>query len=183
VLINGSNLGGDAVTLRLQHPLLPTQDMVITAVDRDDGQLRVTLPDNAAAQTAWAAGLYSVMVIIQNGTTSSQSRVWPLLVAPLISAIAPNPAASVGGAVTLNITCRPQVLPDQRATLLIADREVPAQEHAASTDTLQFVLDPAPVGAGQLVWLRVDGAESLPVKFDPVSDTLVFDDAQRVSIT
>lgn len=183
LLINGSNLGGDAVTLRFQHPLLPAQDMVIAAIDRDAGQLRLTLPDNAAAQTASAAGLYSVVAIVQRGTSSSQSRVWPLLVAPRISAIAPNPAASVSGAVTLNITCRPQVLPDQRATLLIAGREVPAQAHATPTDILHFVLDPAPVGAGQLVWLRVGGAESLPVKFDPISSKLVFDDAQKVSIT
>lgn len=183
VLINGSNLGGDTVTLRFQHPLLPAQDMVIAAIDRDAGQLRLTLPDDAAAQSAWAAGLYSVIAIVLRGTDSSKSRVWPLLVAPRISAIAPNPAASVSGAVTLNITCRPQVLPDQRATLLIAGREVPAQAHAAPTDTLHFVLDPAPVGAGQLVWLRVGGAESLPVKFDPISSKLVFDDAQRVSIT
>lgn len=183
VLISGSNLGGDAVTLRFQHPLLPAQDMVIAANDRDAGQLRLTLPDNAAAQTTSAAGLYSVMAIVQRGTSSSQSRVWPLLVAPRISAISPNPATSVSGVVTLNIKCRPQVLPDQRATLLIAGREVPAQAHAAPTDTLHFVLDPAPVGTGQLVWLRVGGAESLPVKFDPISDKLMFDDAQRVSIT
>ena len=183
LLINGSNLGGDAVTLRFQHPLLPAQDMAIAAVDRDTGQLRLTLPDNAAAQTASAAGLYGVIAIVQRGASLLQSRIWPLLVAPRISAIAPNPAASVSGAVMLNITCRPQVLPDQRATLLIAGREVPAQAHAAPTDTLHFELDPAPVGAGQLVWLRVGGAESLPVKFDPIASTLVFDDAQRVSIT
>ena len=79
----------------------------------------------------------------------------------------------------------PQVRPDQTATLLITKHKVPvpAQAHAVTTDTLHFVLDPAPVGAGQLVWLRVDGAESLPVRIDPISGTLVFDDAQRVSIT
>jgi len=183
VLINGSNLGGDVVTLRLQHPLLPAQDVAIAVVDRDAGRLRLTLPDDAAAQTAWAAGLYSVVAVVRRGSGTTESQVWPLLIAPRISAIAPNPAASVGDAVTLSITCRPQVLPDQRATLLIADREVLAQAHAAPTDTLHFVLDPAPVGAGQLVWLRVGGAESLPVKFDPIGGTLVFDDAQRVSIT
>lgn len=183
VHINGSNLGGDAVALRFQHRLMPAFDVAIAPADRGAAQLRLTLLDDAAAQTAWAAGLYSIMAIVQRGTSSSQSRVWPLLIAPRISAIAPNPAASVGGAVTLNITCRPQVRPDQTVTLLLAGREVPAEAHAAPTDTLHFVLDPAPVGPGQLVWLRVDGAESLPVRIDPAHGTLVFDDAQRVSIT
>ena len=185
VFINGSNLGGDAVTLRFRHPLLPPHDIAIAAVDREGGQLRLTLPDDAAAQTAWAAGLYTVIAIVRRGTSASESPVWPLLIAPRISAIAPNPAPSAGGAVTLSITCRPQVRPDQTATLLITKHKVPvpAQAHAVTTDTLHFVLDPAPVGAGQLVWLRVDGAESLPVRIDPNSGALVFDDAQRVSIT
>ena len=183
LLINGSKLGGDAVTLRFQHSLLPAHDLVIAAVDRDAGQLRLTLPDDAAAQTTWAAGLYSVVALVRRGPSTSESQVWPLLIAPRISAIAPNPAPSVGGAVALNITCRPQVHPRQTVTLLIAGREVAAQAHAAPTDTLHFVLDPAPVGAGQLMWLRVGGAESLPVRIDPINGTLAFDDTQRVSIT
>ena len=183
VLINGSNLGGDAVTLRFQHPLLPAHDVAVAANDRDAGQLRLTLPDDAAAQIVWVAGLYSVVAVVRRGPSRSESQVWPLLIAPRISAIAPNPAPSLGGAVTLNITCRPQVRPHQTVTLLIGSREVPAEAHAAPTDTLHFVLDPAPIGAGQLVWLRVGGAESLPVRIDPISGTLVFDDTQRVSIT
>ena len=183
VHINGSNLVGDSVTLRFQHPLLPAQDVVVAAGDRDAGQLRLTLPDDATAQTAWAAGLYAVTAIVQRAAGAAQSQIWPLLVAPRIIAIAPNPAASAGGIVRLNITCRPQVLPQQAVTLLIGGREVPAEAHAAPTGTLQFVLNPAPIGADQLLWLRVAGAESMPVRIDPVSGTLVFDDAQRVSIT
>lgn len=183
VVINGRNLGGDAVTLRFKHPLLPGLDMPIGAPERDNTQVRLTLPDDVIAQTAWAAGLYTVIATVVRGMSASESEIWPLLVAPRISAIAPNPAPRVGSVVTLTVTCSPQVLPDQTVTLLLAGREVPAQPHPALTDTLQFMFDPAPVGAGQLVRLRVDGAESLPVNFDPVSGALVFDDAQRVTIT
>jgi hypothetical protein len=183
IFINGSNLGGDAVMLRFKHPLLPAQTIDIAPADRDGDQLRLTLPDDTAAQSAWAAGLYSVVASVTRGAASSETPVWPLLLAPRISAIAPNPAASVGGAVTLSITCRPQVLPDQTVTLLLTDREVAAQPHAAATDTLDFVINPAPAVTDQLVWLRVDGAESLPLRIDPVSGNFAFDDAQRVTIT
>lgn len=183
ILIDGSNLGGEAVTLRFKHPLLPQQSIAIPQADREASQLRLTLPDDAPAQTQWAAGLYSVTAEVQRGAATAKSPVWPLLVAPRISAITPNPAASASGAVTLTLTCRPQVQPAQAATLLMAGREFPAQAHAAATDKLTFVLDPAPIGAGQLVWLRVDGAQSVPVALDPLDGSLRYDDAQKVSIT
>lgn len=183
VVINGRNLGGDAVTLGFKHPLLPALDMPIGAPERDNSQVRLTVPDDVIAQTAWAAGLYTVIATVVRGKRASESEIWPLLIAPRISAIAPNLAPRVGGVVTLTVTCRPHVLPKQTVTLLLAGREVPAQPHPGRTDTLQFTLDPAPVGAGQLVRLRVDGVESLPVTFDPVSGALVFDDAQRVTVT
>ena len=124
VVISGSNLDGDTVTLRFKHPLLPAQNIEIAPAHRNSGQLLLTLPNDAAAQTAWAAGLYSVVASVRRGVASSQSPVWPLLVAPRISAIAPNPAARVGSVVTLSTTCQPKVLPDQAVTLLLADREV-----------------------------------------------------------
>lgn len=182
-IINGSNLGGDAVTLCFKHPLLPEQTIDIAPADRDGDQLRLTLPDDAAAQSEWAAGLYSVVASVTHGASSSETPIWPLLLAPRISAIAPNPTAPVSGAVTLNVTCRPRVMPAQTATLLLANREVAAEPHAAPTDTLTFVIDAAPAVTDQLVWLRVDGAESLPLRIDPVSGNFAFDDAQRVTIT
>jgi hypothetical protein len=183
ILISGSNLGGDAVTLRFKHPLLPEQSIAIPPADRDADQLRLTLPDDAPAQGQWAAGLYGLTAVVQRGAAFTKSPLWPLLLAPRVSAIAPNPAASAGGTVTLTLTCRPQVQPEQAATLLIAGREVQAETHAAATDTLKFVLDPAPIGADQLVWLRVDGAQSMPVALDPVSGVFMYDAAQKVSIT
>lgn len=183
MIIEGAHLGGDAVTLSFQHPLLPPNDIDIAPADRDAAQLRLTLPDDALAQAAWAAGVVSVVARVRRGAKSVHSPAWPLLVAPRITGMAPNPAASVAGAVTLTVTCVPQVLPEQTATLLVADREVIAEPHAGATGTLAFVLDPAPLVTNQLVWLRVDGAESLPVILDPVTGNFMFDDAQRVSIT
>jgi hypothetical protein len=181
--IDGANLGGDAVTLRFSHPLLAPQDIGIGAVDRDASQLRLTLPHDAAAQTAWAAGLYGVVAIVQRGDSTARSPLWPLLLAPRITGIAPNPVVRVGGSAALAIRCSPMVLPDQAATLLLADRAVAAELHPALTDTLHFEIEDCPALSGLLVRVQVDGAESLPVILDPVSGNFMFDDAQRVTIT
>ena len=68
--------------------------------------------------------------------------------------------------------------------LLIADREVPAQNHPVDTNTLQFIVETAPVVADALVRLRIDGVDSLPFvrQAVPPPPRLVFDDNQRVTI-
>jgi hypothetical protein len=183
LVIDGANLGGDTLTLRLTHPQRPTLELTIAPADRTAQQFSLTLPDDAAAQTDWAAGLYGVVARVSSADKVQQSALWPLLLAPRITGITPNPAASVAGAVTLALTCHPQVQPGQEAVLVIADREVAAEQHASATDTLDFVLDPAPLGADQLVWLRVDGVDSMPVVIDPATGNFRFDAAQRVTIT
>lgn len=184
LLIDGRNLAGDVVTLRFEHALRPPQDVVIAAADRDGGQLRLTLPDDGPAQTAWAAGLYGVVAHVQRGAAVVRAPVWPLLLAPRITKIdPPSPIAGAGGTVTLTVTCRPQVQPDQAVTLVLADRELAAEPHAATTERLDFVLKPAPPLADALVRLRVDGVESLPMRIDAAGGHFVFDDAQRVTIT
>lgn len=183
VLITGDKLSGDALSLVFKHPLLPPLTVDIATADRDEQHIRLTLPDNGPAQSTWAAGVYNVVADVRHGSAVSSSPAWAMVLAPRISGITPNPAARSGGSVTLSIACHPQVLPDQKATLLIADREIAAQPHAAPTASLDFVIDQAPVGNGQLVWLRIDGAESMPVRIDPANGGFAFDDAQRVSIT
>jgi hypothetical protein len=94
-------------------------------------------------------------------------------------------ARDISGDVTLTITCDPQVRPTQRATLLIADREVAAQAHPTDTDTLQFTVDNAPVVTDALVRLRIDGVDSLPFtrQETPPPPHLAFDDNQKVTIS
>jgi hypothetical protein len=183
VLITGDKLSGEALSLRFKHPLLPVLTVDVATADRDAQHARLTLPDDGPAQSAWAAGIYSVVADVRHGSTLASSPAWAMVLAPRISAITPNPAARNLGSVTLSVVCHPQVLPGQTATLLIADREIPAQAHAVPTATLDFVIDQAPVGNGQLVWLRIDGAESMPVRMDPANGAFAFDDTQRVSIT
>jgi hypothetical protein len=184
LVLEGSNLGGDKVTLHFAHPTLTAQEREIAAEDRDVGKLAVTLPDDDTAQAAWAAGIYAVTAKCQRGVNEQSSNVAPIALGPHISNIQPNPAPRDGGGdVTLQVTCRPQVLPTQSAALLLADREIPAQVLGAASDTLTFDIEDAPTVNGALARLRVDGVESMPFKYDEASRGFVFDDQQRITIT
>jgi Pvc16 N-terminal domain len=186
--IGGRNLGGETVTVRFDHARLPvTKTIAVPSSDRSGAELNVTLVDNAAAQTEWAAGLYTVVVIVTNGGVERTTNQLPLSFAPKIVGIAPpNPVArDISGNVTLTITCGPQVRPTQRAMLLIADREVAAQAHLTNTGTVQFSLENAPVVTDTLVRLRIDGVDSLPFTRQaiPPPPRLVFDGNQKVTIS
>jgi len=184
----GRNLGGEAVSVRFDHARLAvTKTIVVPLSDRSGAELKVTLVDNAAAQTEWAAGLYAVAVVVENGGVERSTNQLSLSFAPKITGIAPpNPVArDVSGNVALTITCSPQVRPTQRAALLIADREVAAQAHPADTGTLQFTVENAPVVTDAIVRLRIDGVDSLPFTRQaiPLPPRLVFDDNQKVTIS
>ena len=54
---------------------------------------------------------------------------------------------------------KPQVRPEQAASLFVGAREIQAQPHAASTSSLSFQVNNAPLGQ-QIVRLRIDGVDS-----------------------
>jgi hypothetical protein len=187
ITLGGINLNGDIVLLRFSHPRIKAaKDVVIPQANRTATEIRLTLPDDAAAQTEWVPGLYTLSAIVKDGGSERSTNLLPLKLAPKITKIAPdNPIQrDANNNVTLTLTCAPQVLPEQRVTLLVSDREVAAEPHAARTDTLQFKLESAPVIKEAVVRLRVDGVDSLPFKRQdaPPPPRLVFDDKQKVTI-
>jgi len=187
VTIMGRNLGGETVTIRFDHARLSiSKSVVVPLEDRSNSELAIVVPNDAPSQLEWAAGLYTVAVIVTHGAAERTTNQLPLSFAPKIVGIAPpNPVAPVSGNVTLTITCHPQVRPTQRATLLIADREVAAQAHPADTDTLEFLVEDVPIVTDAVVRLRIDGVDSLPFirQEDPPPSRLVFDDTQKVTIS
>jgi hypothetical protein len=184
VLVAGSNLGGDMVALRLSHPRRRNDaiEIPIHAVDRNDRELRLTIPDDAAARNAWSCGVYSAQARVDRGGPIQGSNSIPLVIAPRVTGIAPNPVARIGGDAALTVICHPKVLPEQSVVLLIGDREVAALPFASPTDSIEFVVEDASALADQLVRIRVDGVDSFPFRYDPVVGAFVFDDAQRVTI-
>jgi hypothetical protein len=185
--LHGHNLGGEVVSVRFDHTRLAAKKIIeIPPGNRTDSELKVPLEDDAPAQTAWAAGVYTVVVVIKNGSAERITNQLPLSFAPKITGITPpNPVArDINGNVTFTITCGPEVRPTQRVALLIVDREVAAQTHTVDTGTLQFTVENAPVVADAVVRVRIDGVDSLPFKRQavPPPPRLVFDDDQKVTI-
>ncbi len=182
--LDGANLGGDTAAVKFVHSRLPLAQIALAAQQSGSSELQVDLPDDAPAQTVWAAGIYAVTASLQRGATAQVSNVLPIALAPHVTAIQPNPAArDVSGAVSLQVTCRPQVQPGQSATLLLAEREIQAQALGAPSAILTFDVTNAPVLSGSLIRVRVDGVDSLPFKYDATTRGFVFDDQQRITIT
>jgi hypothetical protein len=188
LILKGQNLGGDEVRVRFTHQRLTiVRDELIAADDVTGEEIKVTIPSvPATANTDWAAGLYSVKVFIKRGSDDKEytSNEVPIAFSPEVTTIAPpNPIAPDGsGDVTLVITCKPEVLPEQSAVLLLADREVSAEAHNVSTDQLTFVITNAPLVTDAVLRLRVDGVDSTPYERKDNPPRLVFADNQKVTI-
>jgi hypothetical protein len=180
LLLNGHHLDGDIVTVRFTHPHLPAPIEVPALAGGTEAQVSVQIPNNPAD---WLIGFYRVEIIINKaGEQDRTTNVLPLPLAPQILGIAPpNPVVRDGsGNATITLTTSPQVRPEQRAALLLGDREVPAEDHPIQTDTLTFVAEDAIAGSFH-IRLRVDGIDSLLV--DRSVTPPVFDSAMEVTIS
>lgn len=180
LIIKGYHLDGDTITVRFVHPNLASPIDVPVLGPGTETQLSVQIPDSPAD---WPVGVYTIEVAISKaGEQDRTTNSIPLPLSPVITAIAPpNPILRDGsGNVTLTLTCSPQVRPDQRAALLLGDREVLAEDHITQTDTLVFPVDAAPVGSRH-IRLRVDGIDSLLI--DRTVSPPAFDSDMEVIIT
>ena len=163
-------LAGRRLSEPLLVPLLPG-----TAADR----VKVRLPNDVAVLPA---GLYALSLLAGSGDENErETNAVALAVAPELLTVAPDPAArDPQGDVTLTVTCRPEVRPEQAASLLLGSREVRAEPHPTTAGTLTFEIVRARAGQPWLR-LRVDGVDSRLV--DRTVSPPVFDPTQRVTIT
>jgi hypothetical protein len=176
VTLQGLHLDAGTPEVRLSNPHLDVPGPV-TLGPSTAAKIEVTLTNDP---TAWVAGLYTAAVIVTSGDDVRSTNELPLTVAPRITSALPLDVLRQGDhSAEITITCSPQVRPGQRAALLIGDREVMAEAHAAVTDTLKFVVKNAPVGT-HFLRLRIDGVDSLLVQ-SPAGKP-VFDPDQRVKI-
>jgi hypothetical protein len=177
--LSGHHLEGDSVVVRFTNPRLAAPIQVAPLAGGTATEITVQLPDDPAN---WPAGFYTLAAVVSKaGEPDRTTNELPFALAPRILDITPNPAArDPSGDVTLTLTCSPQVRPEQRAALLLGDREILAQPHPAQTDTLTFLVTNAPTGE-HFVRLRVDGVDSLLV--DRTVTPPVFDETQKVTIT
>lgn len=183
---SGGNLAGDSVEIVFSHTKLPlSKTLKVDPADLADTEIAVTLPNDAAAATEWAAGFYTACAKVTRGSEVRISNRWSFALAPQIKAIAPpSPIARVAGTATLTVTPYPVVPLDQGADLLLGDRGIAAEVRAAAADPLVFVIDEAPVVKDAVLRLRIEGVDSLPYFLDTAVTParMAFDPGQKVSI-
>ncbi len=181
ILIKGHHLAGDTVMVHFSNVRLPIPiDVHLPiAVGGTAKQISVQLPNDP---TNWAVGFYTVdATISKSGEQDRTTNSLPLPLAPQILTINPaNPVVRDGaGNVTLTLTCSPDIRPEQRAALLLGDREVRSEPHPLQTDTLMFVIEEAPIGR-RFIRLRIDGIDSQlidhsvkPPAFNPAMEVMI----------
>jgi hypothetical protein len=178
LLLDGVGLTGDALRLEFVHPAMTTVTMDLPAGTPVD----VTMPDDGDAQAAWAAGVHAVTAVVTRDGRDHRSPVLAIPLAPRVISIEP-PSVTANVAATLTLTCTPAVGMDQAVLLLIADREIAAEPREASSTSVEFKFVPDAAMDGKLLFLRVDGVDSQPLRFDSAKATYFFDDDQRLAVT
>lgn len=192
VTVRGVRLRGSAHRVLLRHRLSPAAlELSPTSVDAAGAELRFSLPEDAAAQAAFAPGQWSLSLrfVPAGDVNQRETNAVPLVLAP-IPVLAAHaglglPAASVtrGGApprVTVELHSRPEVRPEQRATLILDTTESVARPRTTASSPLVFEFsNELPPGARR-VRLRVDGIDSVLV--DKSGSAPVFDASQTLTV-
>ena len=176
LVLTGNNLNGSSIGVQFNHPLFTAPVEVPPLAGGTSTQVSVQIPN---VPGNWPAGFYSIAVLVQRPgeTYRRTTNLLSFALGPKMS-IAPTTAA--GPNITYTVTCVPDVLPLQEATLLISDQEVVAAAHPTQTNTLTFNALGLSAGA-YFVRLRVDGVDSLLVKRNVTPP--VFDTTQQVKVT
>ena len=190
VVLSGFHFDGADMTARLTHGLSDRVHTRPLLPERDDTTVRFALPPVTDPSVArdWPAGFYAVELVV----TRPDAPPWTtnrltFALAPSVSALAP-PAQTVDSQpFALTLTATPQVLADQRVSVLLGDREfapdpggivTPPDPDAPSTVTV--TVDGLDDGS-HVARLRIDCIDSLPVDVTAVPPA--FDPAQTLVIT
>jgi hypothetical protein len=191
ILIAGSSLSAGTATARFTCAKWNVLQSLPVAASGVPDQVRVHLPsvaENSAVMNAWAAGFYTVNldIALPNGQSWPTNRLG-IAVSPLIT-VAPLNAAP--GTVNLTVTCTPRITSDQQqrdaVTLIFGSTEVTPASITTPADvtqptTLTFSI-PSVVAGKYPVRLRVDGIDSLPVRYGGTPPVLSIDTNQQVVV-
>lgn len=179
--LRGHDLAGSSVVVVFNSPRLTQPKRVAPEPNATASRIEAILPNDDAASASWPPGLYTVAVeVTRDGPPErvlSTSEV-PLRLSPVLGGLPVN-APIVGGEATIDVTCRPDVVPEQRVALFVGDREVVSPPRNAQTSMLSFTLANAVPGE-HLVRLRVDGVDSMLIDYE--SQPPSFDETQKATL-
>ena len=157
--IEGRHLDGANTSVRFTNVRLPNALELAPLAGRTATRLQVTIPNDPAQ---WVAGIYTVAVMVQRPGETFQ-RTTNELSLPLAPTVTTPLPLSIGrdgnGDASITLTCRPEVRPQQRAVLILGDREISAQPHPGQTSSLSFLVKKAKPETA-FIRLRVDGVDS-----------------------
>lgn len=175
--LTGLNLDGASVGVVFNNPFFSAPVEIAPLAGATGSSLSVTLPNTPAV---WPAGLYTVAVMVQRPaeTFRRTTSLLTFALAPQIT-IAPATTPAAPG-IVYTVNCNPEIRPEQRASLLIANMEIMADAHVAQTAVLTFTVPDLTAGT-YFVRLRVDGVDSLLVNRGVTPP--VFDPTQKVIVT
>lgn len=192
VTLRGVHLAGTGARVRLSHRLLAVP-IEINVTPADDGRsVDFALPNDAAAQTDWPAGVWRLSLLLtpDGEPDERETNALPMLLAPapVISADAPLglPAASVTREtgppplVRVILASRPQVRLEQPAVLMLNSVQAQALPRDDASELLEFEFPDTLPALPHWVRLRVDGVDSeLLVRTGMIP---AFDTAQRITV-
>jgi hypothetical protein len=192
VVLSGVRLSGTGHVVRLMHRLFTAPvELAPIAVDASGASVTIQLLNDAAAQSATAAGqLAASLRLTPTGESDPrETNAIPLILAPVpviaADAALALPAATVTRSgvpprVTVTMRSRPQVRPEQSANLMLDNMTANAAARTAATDPLVFEFPNSLAAGSHWVRLRVDGADS--VLLDRSGPAPVFDTTQRITV-
>ncbi len=176
VVLSGFNLNGSNISVLLAHPLL---DQPVPVVPNPGGTatgLAFQIPNTPAVLPA---GFYTVTVMVQRPGEIFQraTNAAPLALAPTATL---SPASAPAGTIAYTAAVSPEVLPAQRASLLLGSMEIVADAHVSQTGALTFTA--TDVVAGDYWFrIRVDGVDTQLV--DRTQTPPAYDPTQKVTVT
>jgi len=188
LVLGGTGFGSDPLTARFRHFRRDEPLELAPAPERTETQVRVALPGpgETGVPAKWPAGVYTVELVVRRPDVPAwTTNRLPFSLGPTLDSITPASRAAGSQPFDLTVECRPQVLPEQRVSLLVAGREVLASSVATPGDpdsatTLVFPIGELEAGS-HVVRLRVDGADSIPIDFTATPPR--FDAGQTLTIT
>jgi hypothetical protein len=175
LLLMGNQLDGTNIGLIFNHRSWSVPVEIPALAGATSTKVSVQIPSSPAT---WPAGTYTVSLLVQR-PGESYRRATSQLTFALAPKITITPASAAGPNIAYTVSCQPEIRPEQRVSLLIADQDIAADAHAVQTATLTFNAQGLTPGT-YFVRLRVDGVDSFvvnrtltPPQFDPTQKVVV----------